>query len=152
MAAGQLGGALAWLAISGEDAPDLIGTAPVTAGRVLRAKVAAVMGGIAVVFAPFVVALAFGGAYAALVAALGVVLSASAATWIQFRFRTQARRSQFRRRQTSSRIATFAEALSSIGWAGTGALAVMGTALAVVPGVLTLAILAGVWAISPGRA
>jgi len=35
---------------------------------------------------------------------------------VQFRFRIQARRSQFRRRQTSSRIATFAEALSSIGW------------------------------------
>jgi len=31
MAAGQLAGGLAWLAISGEDAPDLIATAPVTA-------------------------------------------------------------------------------------------------------------------------
>ena len=32
--------------------------------------------------------------------------------------RTQARRKHFRRRQTSSRVATFAEAFSSISWAG----------------------------------
>ena len=32
MAAGQLAGGLAWLAISGEDAPDLVATAPVPAG------------------------------------------------------------------------------------------------------------------------
>ena len=38
MAAGQLAGGLAWLAISGEDAPDLIASAPVTAARVWRAK------------------------------------------------------------------------------------------------------------------
>src|SRR4029077_20498875 len=31
MAAGQLAGGLAWLAISGEDAPDLVATAPVLA-------------------------------------------------------------------------------------------------------------------------
>src|SRR6185437_11074819 len=29
MAAGQLGGGLAWLSISGEDAPDLVATAPI---------------------------------------------------------------------------------------------------------------------------
>jgi len=31
MAAGQLAGGLAWLAISGEDAPDLVATAPIRA-------------------------------------------------------------------------------------------------------------------------
>ena len=33
MAAGQLAGGLAWLAISGEDAPDLVASAPVPARR-----------------------------------------------------------------------------------------------------------------------
>lgn len=33
MAAGQLGGGLAWLAVSGEDAPDLIATAPISPRR-----------------------------------------------------------------------------------------------------------------------
>jgi ABC-2 type transport system permease protein len=58
VAAGQLGGGLAWLAVSGEDAPDLIASAPVPAGRVLRAKTEAVLGGIAVIFGPFVAVLA----------------------------------------------------------------------------------------------
>jgi ABC-2 type transport system permease protein len=56
--AGQLGGGLAWLAVSGEDAPDLIASAPVPTAHVLRAKTEAVLGGIAVVLGPFVVMLA----------------------------------------------------------------------------------------------
>src|SRR5258705_13050330 len=55
MAAGQLAGGLAWLAISGEDAPDLIATAPVPAARVWRAKAEAVAGGMAIVFGPIAV-------------------------------------------------------------------------------------------------
>ena len=58
MAAGQFAGGLAWLAISGEDAPDLVATAPVPAGFILRAKVEAVLGVIAFVFAPLVAVLA----------------------------------------------------------------------------------------------
>ena len=56
MAAGQLAGGLAWLAISGEDAPELVATAPVSAAHILRAKVEAVMGAIGLVFLPFVAA------------------------------------------------------------------------------------------------
>ena len=88
----------------------------------------------------------------ALVAAVSVLVAAAASTWVQFRFRIQARRGQFRRRQTSSRIATFAEALSSIGWAATSSLAVLGLWLAIVPGTMTLMMLGAVWAFSPGRA
>ena len=73
MAAGQLAGGLAWLAISGEDAPDLVATAPVSARHVLRAKIEAVMGGIALVFAPFVAALAFAAPFTALVSAVGIL-------------------------------------------------------------------------------
>jgi len=151
MAAGQLAGGLAWLAISGEDAPDLIASAPVSARQVLRAKVEAVMGGIALVFAPFVAALAFAAPFGAFASAIGILAAAVSATAIQLWFRSQAKRSHFRRRQTSSRIATFAEALSSVGWAATGALAAAGTWLAIVPGVMTVAILAGTRLISPAR-
>jgi hypothetical protein len=55
---GQLAGALAWLAISGEDAPDLVATAP-SAGAVVRAKVEAVLSAIIWSSDPLVVALAF---------------------------------------------------------------------------------------------
>jgi len=54
IAAGQLAGSLAWLAISGEDAPDLIASTPVTNVCVVRAKTEAVTGVIAIIFGPFI--------------------------------------------------------------------------------------------------
>jgi ABC-2 type transport system permease protein len=78
--------------------------------------------------------------------------AAAAATLIQLCFRVQARRSQFRRRQTSSRLATFAEAFSSIAWAATTGLAASGSWTALAPAAIAFAILAGVWSISPSRA
>jgi ABC-2 type transport system permease protein len=149
MAAGQLAGGLAWLSISGEDAPDLVASAPIRAGRVLRAKIEAVIGMIALVFAPIVVVLAFDSLVAGATAGLGVLTAAAAATLIQICFRTQAKRIQFRRRQTSSRIATFAEAFSSIAWAATAALAAAETWTALGPALIAIGILAGVKLISP---
>lgn len=149
MAAGQLGGGLAWLSISGEDAPDLVGTAPVGAVRAVLAKIEAVLGIIALIFAPLVLALALMSSWAGLVAGLGVLSAAGAATLIQLCFRVQAKRSQFRRRQTSSRIATFAEAFSSIAWAATAALAAAGLWHALLPALVAFAILAGARLISP---
>jgi len=152
MAAGQLAGGLAWLAISGEDAPDLVSSAPVSARDLLRAKIEAVMGGIAIVFVPFALALALISPFDALVAALGIAAAAASATAIQLWFRVQARRSHFRRRQTSSRVATFAEAFSSIAWAATGALAASGSWFAVLPGLFALGVVAFARLISPAKA
>jgi ABC-2 type transport system permease protein len=152
MAAGQLAGGLAWLAISGEDAPDLIGSAPVTTGRVWRAKVEAVAGVLGLVFGPAIAVLAVLDPFAGLVALIGIAVAAAAATSIQFWFRAQVKRSLFRRRHVSSRIATFAEAFSSITWSGAGAVALINPWLAVIPGGVAFAVLAGTWSISPRRA
>jgi ABC-2 type transport system permease protein len=149
MAAGQLAGGLAWLAISGEDAPDLVATAPVPPRFIVRAKIEAVTGSVALVFAPFVLALALASPRIALFAAAGVGVSATSATLIQLWFRTQARRKHFRRRQTSSRVATFAEAFSSIAWAATAGLAAAGHWQAAITGMVSLGILAGARAVSP---
>lgn len=151
MAAGQLAGGLAWLAISGEDAPDLVATAPILPNQIVRAKIEAVLGGIAIAFAPFVVALTFLSVSGALTAALCVLASAAAATGIQFFFRKQATRRYFRHRQTASRFATFAEAFSSISWAAVAALAIGGTWLALFPAAIGLAVLAGARWMSPHR-
>ena len=86
-----------------------------------------------------------------LITVLGVAIAAGSATLIQFWFRAQVKRSLFRRRHVSSRIATFAEALSSITWAGAGALAVVNLWVASVPSLVALAILAGAWMVSPAR-
>jgi ABC-2 type transport system permease protein len=151
MAAGQLAGGLAWLTISGEDAADLVATAPLPASRVTRAKVEVVLIVIAVAFAPLILPLALLSLPQAFVTAAGAGIAATSATAIQLWFRVQAKRSQFRRRQTSSRLATFAEAFSSIGWAATAALALAIPIVAVVTGLLTLAMVAATWAISPRR-
>jgi ABC-2 type transport system permease protein len=152
MAAGQLAGGLAWLAISGEDAPDLVATAPVPASFILRAKVEAVLGVIAVVFAPMVAVLALLSPWHALVASGGIVIATTAATAIQLWFRSQAKRSQFRRRQVSSRVATFTEAFSSIGWAATAAVASVSLVLAIAPALIALLVVAGAWIMSPRTA
>ena len=152
MAAGQLAGGLAWLAISGEDAPDLVATAPVPASFILRAKVEAVLGVIAVVFAPMVAVLAVLSPWHALVASGGIVIATTAATAIQLWFRSQAKRSQFRRRQVSSRVATFTEAFSSIGWAATAAVASVSLVLAIAPALIALLVVAGAWIMSPRQA
>ena len=152
MAAGQLAGGLAWLAISGEDAPDLVATAPVPAHWILRAKMEAVTASVALVFAPFVIAMALASPRDAAWAATGIMVSAASATLIQLWFRTQAKRKHFRRRQTSSRVATFAEAFSSISWAGTAGLAAAGHWQAAMTAVIAIGILLGARAVSPKKA
>lgn len=151
MAAGQLAGGLAWLAISGEDAPDLIATAPIPESWVVRAKIEAVTGSVAIVFAPFVIAMALASPRDAIMSAVGIAMAAISATLIQLWFRTQARRKHFRRRQTSSRVATFAEAFSSIAWAGTAGLAASGRWQAAITAVIAIGILIGARAVAPKK-
>ena len=151
MAAGQLAGGLGWLTISGEDAPDLVTTAPLLSSRLIRAKIETVLLVIAALFTPLVLALLLASLLQAAITAAGVIVAAASATAIQLWFRVQGRRSQFRRRQTSSRLATFAEAFSSIGWAATAALALAIPTAALVTGLTTSAILAATWKLSPRR-
>jgi ABC-2 type transport system permease protein len=152
MAAGQLAGGLAWLTISGEDAPDLVLTAPITLAQLWRAKIEAVLASVAIVFAPFIVGLLFLAPSLALIAAFGITASAASAAAIQFCFRAQAKRAQFRRRHTSSRIATFSEAFSSITWAAAGAVAAAGSWFASIVALIAVVIVAGARMLSPARA
>ena len=153
MAAGQLAGGLAWLAISGEDAPDLVATAPVPAAldRARQDR---------------------GGARAASPSSSRRSCSAMAlasprdAAGRGARHRAPrpsgdadpalvphpgASASHFRRRQTSSRIATFAEAFSSITWAATAGLAAAGHWQAAITAMIALGILVGARAVSPHK-
>ena len=141
MASGQLAGGLAWLAISGEDAPQLVATAPVPRHAVIRAKIEAVLVVIAVIVLPILAFMSMFDAITAAICAAGIAASSVAAVTVQLWFRSQAKRSSFRRRQTSSRIATFAEAFSSIFWAGATALAASGSIYAFALIALALSVL-----------
>lgn len=149
MTAGQLAGGLAWLAVSGEDAPDLVATAPISKAQLIRAKIEAVLGAVGIVFAPLIIAFAAASLRDAAVTIVGILVAASAATAIQLWFRAQAKRSHFRRRQTSSRLATFSEAFSSIGWAATAGLAASGTWLALAPALMAAGVLSGAYYLRP---
>ncbi|HEY4202807.1 MAG TPA: permease [Devosiaceae bacterium] len=151
MASGQLAGGLAWLAISGEDAHDLVATAPLSRGSVLTAKIEAVLAVIAVVLAPLLILVALSSPRMVLITAIGATLAASSSTTVQLLFRVQARRSMFRRRQVSSRTATILEALVSIAWAGTGALLAASSPLAVIPAIAAFLVLLLAWIISPKK-
>jgi len=152
MASGQLAGGLAWLAISGEDAHDLVSTAPLSQSAILRAKVESVLAVIALVLAPLLVLLALAAWPMALITALCAALAAGAATAIQLWFRVLAKRAMFRRRQNASRAATLCEAFSSIMWAGTGALWAAGTPLLVLPAIAALGVLGLARLIAPKNA
>jgi ABC-2 type transport system permease protein len=149
MAAGQLSGGLAWLAVSGEDAPDLIATAPISPMRHLTAKVEAVLIAVFAVFAPFLIGIFTRSWMMALVIAGAILLSAFSSTLIQIWFRSQARRRYFRRRQTSSRIATFAEAFTSVSWAAAAAFAANQSWYAIAPAIIAMLVLTGARWIRP---
>ena len=134
MAAGQLAGGLAWLAISGEDAPDLIATAPVDPRAIVWAKIEAVLAAVALPLLPITGAMAVAAPKIAGITAIGCAIAASGACAVQLIFKAQAKRSNFRRRQTSSRLATFAEAFLSISIAAATGLTAAGLwPLALVP-------------------
>ena len=149
MACGQLAGGLAWLAISGEDAHDLVATAPLTQGTILRAKIEAVLTVIALVLAPLLLLLTLAAWPMALVTAICALSAAAASTAIQLWFRVTAKRSMFRRRQVASRAATLSEAFSSILWAATGALWAAGSVLAIGPAILAIGVLSLARLIAP---
>jgi ABC-2 type transport system permease protein len=149
MAAGQLAGGLAWLAVSGEDAPDLIASAPVSTHRVLRAKIEAVLGVVILVVAPLLIALSIASPRLAVATGVGVAVAAASATVIQIWFRAQVDRRAFGRRHVSSRVATYAEALTSILWAGAAALAASGSWLVLIAGAPALMVLCVTWFLRP---
>ena len=149
MAVGQLAGGLAWLTISGEDAPDLVATAPVRPIALLWAKVSAVLVLVMGLVMPLVVCIAMMSMWAAAMTFLGALLGASCAIIIQLWFRAQSKRSNFRRRQVASKASTFCEAFVSISCALTAGVAAAGSLAVVIPAVLVVLVMGIAWLLSP---
>ena len=87
----------------------------------------------------------------ALLVVLGSAAAAASSTAIQLWFRSQSKRSHFRRRHTSSRIATFSEALVSITWAAAGAVTALSLWLAGFAALIALGLLPVSARSAPGR-
>ncbi|MGB7701079.1 MAG: hypothetical protein WCF83_05150 [Pseudolabrys sp.] len=100
-------------------------------------------------FAPIVAVLTLDAVFAALFADSGFCRRLRRR--LRSSFASVSRRSQFRRRQTSSRLATFAEAFSSIAWAATTALAASASWAALGTAAIAFGVLGAIWLISPSR-
>lgn len=151
MAVGQLAGGLAWLAISGEDAADLVATAPLPARAVTLAKIQSVMMVIAALAVPLALLISPLSVIAGAAAIVGMLAASLSAVAIQLMFKMPLTRAHFRRRQTASRVATFSEAFSSILWAATAGFAAAGSLITLPSALLATAVLGVAWLLRPSE-
>jgi len=141
--AGQLSGALAWVALSAEDAPEFLATAPATRGQIERAKLAAIALPVALAMSPAWAALLWAApraGAAALLCALGA--SASGALLMLWR-QAPARRGMVLRRHSQSKLVALGEHWLSLLWAAAAGMAALGSLACLAPiglAALTLAL------------
>jgi ABC-2 type transport system permease protein len=137
----QLAGSLAWLALSGEDAPDLLRAAPVSAGRIERHKLEAILAPVAIVLCAPVAALTLASPWSGFWAALFTLGASVSAALLNLWRQSPSRRSKVLQRHAQSKIVGMIEHLLSIVWAVGAAMAVMGSWSALVPVALACVIL-----------
>ena len=125
--AAQLSGSLAWLALSGEDAPDLLRAAPISSGQIQRYKIEAVLTPIAFVLCAPLAALALVSPWSALCAGAfsggAGVSTALLNLWRQ----SPSPRNMVLRRHSQSKVVGLIEHVLSVIWAVSAVLAVMGS-------------------------
>jgi ABC-2 type transport system permease protein len=129
----QLAGSLAWLALSGEDAPDLLRAAPVSAGQIQRHKIQAVLTPIALLLAAPIAALALASAWSAFCAAIFAFGAAVSTALLNLWRQSPSRRTMVLHRHSQSKIVGLIEHFLSIVWAVAAVAAVMGSWGALVP-------------------
>jgi len=149
--ASTLAGTFAWIAVSGEEAPDLLASAPVDAERLRWLKVAAVLMPVVVVVLPFLAWYAL--LSARLFAVLSVLLAASLASSAVVQVWTGIPGSgrDVRLRYKKNMLANFVEGMANMGWAGACYLAMAGH-YRILPAALALGFAGPVTAWFVGRA
>jgi ABC-2 type transport system permease protein len=116
---GSLTGALAWIIIAAEDAPDLLLAAPCAQTSILRAKLIAVVIPPLVLAVPPLLWLAFAHPVSALVMLALVCASVGSSAQIALWLGRPAQRSEFKHRAKGSIGANLLEAFSGFAWSGT---------------------------------
>jgi len=143
--AGALASSLAWLILCAEDAPDLIGAAPVAPRTVIMAKLAAALLPPLLLVGSFAAAVAFREPRAALVM-LPMALAAGLATALmQYWTAKPAGRSAFRNRHRSSLLMAVGEFLVLGCFSAITALLLAGNWWALAPAAFVALILLAVW-------
>ncbi len=138
--AGQLAGNFAWIVISAEDSPDLLGCAPIDRGAADRAKLIAALIPALSLAAIALAAFAFLAPLAALVVFIGCLCSALSSGLIQIWQQKPATRKSFNQNKRGSILVGLVEFLVQGAWAAATGLAVAGMIWAMIPAVLAVLI------------
>ena len=137
----QVASSLTWLSLSGEDAPDLLHTAPITAGVVRRSKIEAVgCLTLGIVALPLIYLATVSVAATILSVGLGAV-GLCTAVMLHLWHGAPARRSAFAARHRESKLMALIEMSFSLLFGLTTALSVLGTAWGLAPFAVVGAIL-----------
>jgi ABC-2 type transport system permease protein len=140
--AAQVAASLAWITVSGEDAPELIAAAPVSRADVESAKIAAVGVPVLIILAPALLGLALVSSHSALLVALFASAAALSTALINLWHPMPGNRRGMLRRYSQSRLMALLEHLLAMLWGVAVFVALLGSAAALVPIALAVAILA----------
>ena len=140
--AAQVAASLAWITVSGEDAPELIATAPVEAAAVDRAKLFAVALPVLVILALPLTALALISLHSALVTAVIATAAGTSTALLNFWHPMPGNRRGMLRRHSQSKLMALVEHAIALVWAVAIVLAMVGSALVVIPVAIVVAVLA----------
>jgi ABC-2 type transport system permease protein len=140
--AAQISASLAWITVSGEDAPELIATAPVSPADVDRAKLNAVFMPVLVIMALPLIGLAIAQWEAALIAGLFAGAAGASTALLNFWHPMPGNRRGMLRRHSQSKVIALVEHAIAVLWAIAIVLALMGTILTIIPVLLAFAVLA----------
>jgi ABC-2 type transport system permease protein len=138
MTAGYMAGGLTWLTVSGEDARDLLISAPLSPGSILRAKVQAALLPVALFMAVPLLAAACFSFWLSFCLTLCCAGSALCCAVLNYLYRVQARRNQFARRGADNLMRSLAELLIGTTWSITAFLLIQRSPWALVPAAIAL--------------
>lgn len=136
--AGQLAGSFAWIAISAEDSPDLLRSAPIDQAAADRAKLIAALMPTLILTGLAVAGFAVLAPLPAIVVFLGCICSAGSSGLIQVWRQKPSTRKAFRQQKQSSFLVSIAEFVIQAGWAAATGLAVAGWIWALIPAIFAL--------------
>ncbi len=116
--AGSLAGSLAWLTVAAEDAPELIGSAPVSVPHIRRLKALAAVMPVWLLVSPMLVFLIVNRPLHALVFVICIAGCTLSAGLLQVWYPRKANRKDMKTRSKSELLATLMETMSAMGWSG----------------------------------
>ena len=123
--AAQLAGSLAWVMISGEDAPEFLASAPVTRKALDSYKLGAIALPIGLLLAPPALALAYFSPRAAIIAAAFATGAGASTAMLNFWRQAPAKRGMVLRRHSQSRLVALLELVLTLNWTVACAVSIM---------------------------